>query len=124
MSVRLPHETLSETVRRLLPHIDPTGKGQVVIDQLQSALSIASETHYYSVNGKGQEIRALINPTMTGAQERALDGIARSWELTDQACQALALADAQVWATLHLAEITQRIANQLDMLEPLKRLPL
>lgn len=37
--------------------------------------------------------------------------IRRSWILTDPACSALALADAQVWATLWLARVTQRAAT-------------
>ena len=36
-------------------------------------------------------------------EQEALDSISRSWAHTDPACAALALADAQVWATLHLA---------------------
>lgn len=39
-------------------------------------------------------------------EQEALNGLRRSWELTDPSCQALALRDAQVWATLHLARIT------------------
>mgnify|MGYP000496965668 CR=1 FL=1 len=38
-------------------------------------------------------------------EQEALNSLQRSWELDDKACQALALADAQVWATLHLARI-------------------
>lgn len=38
-------------------------------------------------------------------EQEALDGLRRSWELDDPACQSLALADAQVWATLHLARV-------------------
>lgn len=37
-----------------------------------------------------------------GLAVRALEGIARSWTVSGD-CQALALADAQVWATLSLA---------------------
>lgn len=40
-------------------------------------------------------------------EQETLNGIQRSWELEDKECQALALADAQVWATLHLARVTQ-----------------
>lgn len=40
-------------------------------------------------------------------EQEALDAVQRSWELSDKGCQALALADAQVWATLHLARVTQ-----------------
>jgi hypothetical protein len=36
-------------------------------------------------------------------EQEAIDAIKRSWELDDPTCQALALADAQAWATLHLA---------------------
>lgn len=39
-------------------------------------------------------------------EDRAIDGVIRSWLLDDRECQALALADAQVWATLHLARVT------------------
>ena len=39
-------------------------------------------------------------------EQEALDALQRSWELDDRECQALALADAQVWATLHLARVT------------------
>lgn len=39
-------------------------------------------------------------------EQEALNGIQRSWEKDDRVCQALALADAQVWATLHLARVT------------------
>ncbi|MBW3538322.1 hypothetical protein KY386_02410 [Candidatus Parcubacteria bacterium] len=39
-------------------------------------------------------------------EQEALDAIQRSWELDDKECMALALADAQVWATLHLARVT------------------
>lgn len=41
-------------------------------------------------------------------EQMALDGLQRSWELTDPVCQGLALADAQVWATLHLARETKQ----------------
>lgn len=114
MAVRMPHETLAGTVHRLLPHIDTTGKGRIVVDELEKALA-RERTFAPEYARKAEEIR-LLTPD-TGAHANALDGIARSWELTDPACQALALADAQVWATLHLAEITQRIANQLDTLD-------
>ena len=40
-------------------------------------------------------------------EQEAIDSIVRSWELDDPVCQALALADAQVWATLHLARATR-----------------
>jgi len=41
-------------------------------------------------------------------EKEALDAVARSWEFEkDQPeCMALALADAQVFATLHLAHVT------------------
>ncbi len=39
-------------------------------------------------------------------EEQALLALRRSWELEDPACKALALQDAQVWATLHLARKT------------------
>lgn len=45
-------------------------------------------------------------------EDEALDGLRRSWLLDDRECQALALADAQVWATLHLARVTKRIARE------------
>ncbi|MBI2797854.1 hypothetical protein HYX70_00960 [Candidatus Saccharibacteria bacterium] len=45
-------------------------------------------------------------------EQEALASIVRSWELDDKECQALALADAQVWATLHLARVT---ANGLEV---------
>jgi hypothetical protein len=38
-------------------------------------------------------------------EQEALDAVRRSWELVDPVCQGLALADAQVWATLHLARV-------------------
>lgn len=38
-------------------------------------------------------------------EQEALDAVRRSWELTDKKCQALALADAQIFATLHLARV-------------------
>lgn len=41
-------------------------------------------------------------------ETRALMALRRSWQLTDPSCQALALADAQVYATLHLARMTMR----------------
>jgi len=44
-------------------------------------------------------------------EQEALAGIQRSWEHEDPTCQALALADAQVWATLHLARQTMRWAG-------------
>lgn len=40
-------------------------------------------------------------------EQEAIDGVRRSWEHDDPVCQQLALADAQVWATLHLARVTQ-----------------
>lgn len=40
-------------------------------------------------------------------EQEALDSLARSWRLEDPSCAALALADAQVWATLHLAYVTK-----------------
>lgn len=40
-------------------------------------------------------------------ESEALAGLARSWDLVDPQSQAMALADAQVWATLHLARMTQ-----------------
>jgi hypothetical protein len=40
-------------------------------------------------------------------EQEALDAVRRSWKLKDKKCQALALADAQVWATLHLARVMQ-----------------
>lgn len=39
-------------------------------------------------------------------EQEALNSIVRSWEKDDPACQALALADAQVWATLQVARVT------------------
>lgn len=45
-------------------------------------------------------------------EQEAIASIVRSWELDDKECQALALADAQVWATLHLARVT---ANGLEV---------
>ncbi len=39
-------------------------------------------------------------------EEQALLALKRSWEMDDPVCQALALQDAQVWATLHLARKT------------------
>ena len=41
-------------------------------------------------------------------EQEALNSLRRSWELTDKNCMALALADAQVWATLHLARMTEK----------------
>ena len=52
----------------------------------------------------------LDDPVTLGA--RALEGIARSWKLEDPECQALALADAQVWATLRLAAQVGRLIDQ------------
>jgi hypothetical protein len=43
-------------------------------------------------------------------EEEALESLARSWEL-DGHCQTLALMDAQVWATLHLAEMQRQTRN-------------
>lgn len=40
-------------------------------------------------------------------EQNAIDAVVRSWENADPACQALALADAQVWATLQLARVTK-----------------
>ncbi len=40
-------------------------------------------------------------------EQEAINGIVRSWTLNDPECQALALADAQAWATLHLARVTK-----------------
>lgn len=45
-------------------------------------------------------------------EQEALDGIQRSWEVEDKDCMAIALADAQVWATLHLA---RQVAIAVDM---------
>lgn len=116
-------ESLADTVSRLLPHLDRTGKGDSVYVQLSDALTRELDrSPTYRYMQQAAAIRALIEDGSTRglqAQERALEGVARSWELTDPACQALALADAQVWATLHLAEITQRVANQLDELSNL-----
>ncbi len=39
-------------------------------------------------------------------EEQALKALKRSWELEDPTCCALALQDAQIWATLHLARKT------------------
>jgi hypothetical protein len=41
-------------------------------------------------------------------EAEALRSLARSWRLADSApeCSALAIADAQVWATLHLARVS------------------
>lgn len=44
-------------------------------------------------------------------EQEALNGIQRSWDLDDKECMALALADAQVWATMHLARVTERAGN-------------
>lgn len=41
-------------------------------------------------------------------EQEAINGIVRSWRLEDKECQALALADAQAWATLHLARVAER----------------
>lgn len=38
---------------------------------------------------------------------QALKAMRRSWKLDDPVCQSLALQDAQVWATLHLANKTR-----------------
>jgi hypothetical protein len=38
-------------------------------------------------------------------EQQALDAIQRSWEVGDKDCMAIALADGQVWATLHLARM-------------------
>lgn len=111
----LPRETLAETVHRLLPHMDRTGKGDAIHGQLTMALA-RERTYAPEYANNAAEIRTLVLQATTREHGRALEGLARSWDLTDPACQALALADAQVWATLHLAEITQRVANQLDML--------
>ena len=46
-------------------------------------------------------------------EQEALNGIQRSWEREDRDCQALALADAQVYATLELARAT-RLSSGLD----------
>ena len=40
-------------------------------------------------------------------EQEALDSLQRSWEVEEPKCQARALADAQVWATLHLAQQTR-----------------
>lgn len=45
-------------------------------------------------------------------EQNAIDAVVRSWMLDDPQCQALALADAQVWATLHLARMTSFLATQ------------
>lgn len=116
-----PHETLAQTVQRVLPHICTAGKGAAVVDDLRQALTRegVNEVNAPIYAKRAEEIRALIGQQRDSIafDAHAIAGIARSWELTDPACQALALADAQVWATLHLAEVTQRVANQLDTLE-------
>ncbi|HSX14820.1 MAG TPA: hypothetical protein VLE72_02825 [Candidatus Saccharimonadales bacterium] len=43
----------------------------------------------------------------------ALESLQRSWELDDKECMALALADANAWATLHLARVTRRAAKRV-----------
>lgn len=40
-------------------------------------------------------------------EQEAIDCVARSWILDDPVCQALALQDAQVWATLHHARVVK-----------------
>lgn len=44
---------------------------------------------------------------MLDYEAEALDSLARSWEHANPVCQALALADAQVYATLHLADMVR-----------------
>jgi hypothetical protein len=51
----------------------------------------------------------LDDPATLGA--RAIEALARSWRLEERECQALALADAQVWATLRLAAQTGRLVD-------------
>lgn len=46
-------------------------------------------------------------------EEFALEALARSWELDDPHCQRLALMDASVWATLHLARVSSSPAIEL-----------
>ena len=41
-------------------------------------------------------------------EQEALNSIKRSWEVDNPSCSSLALADAQVWATLHLARVTRQ----------------
>lgn len=40
-------------------------------------------------------------------EAEAIAAIVRSWRLTDPVCQALALQDGLVWATLHQARVTR-----------------
>lgn len=42
-------------------------------------------------------------------EAEALESVARSWDHNDPACQALALADANVFATLHLADMVRQV---------------
>jgi hypothetical protein len=57
-------------------------------------------------DGEHQVRRIAARGVSLDYEQEALAGVARSWRLSDPACQALALADAQVWATLQLAEVT------------------
>lgn len=60
---------------------------------------------------KAARIREL-GPEELIYEEEAIESLARSWEVTGH-CQTLALMDAQVWATLHLAEMQRQMLNEL-----------
>ncbi len=57
-------------------------------------------------------IDAMLKKGISSSYEQmAINAVKRSWELGDPICQALALQDAQVWATLHLARTQRDLAN-------------
>lgn len=76
-------------------HVDALDHGPAGDER--AILSAAEQSMRIAAHGKGLDY-----------EQEAIDSIRRSWDHADKTCMALALADAQVWATLHLARTTAK----------------